>query len=1833
MPKPVHRPASQTAARSKEEQQQKRKADELMKDDTICEDMDEGSAFGRSSKLQRTPVKANNNPPKRTKKDELNDTMVEMDTQSSPTPPEPAPQKGGQQVDEQKKNVEPKEVQAPPQPGTSGAVRVEKKQESSEVPDKNRAQTLMQASKQAANAGFHRASKLLSRRAELQLERSYLGSAKKACDKRSNKSSPDVGSDMTQDLTIERINKKTAPIQKIQGEHPSLHFSPALPAQNYGSKEKALFQEQPQRTELVKGGEPERGEGEENHASMKEGTQRNQVQKGPGVRAPGTEAVELSIPGESATRLRCSVSNIREHIEDNMEFISSEDKLAIINAQEALRKRIQTFCTVRGHLLCAEGQMVKGNRLLVLGESLEKEMQEAVALLLTIPSETDGEKTKSRLSSTKIQEEDSIESETQAFHTGPKDTKNQYRTAKNSRFKTATRDTGAQRSYKRENTQTRGNCGLPNSLKMTQDQLADYRSEAEGLQRSSRIQSHHKLPSVVDLVSNISKPETRGQTEEQEDIPLDERSIEVQVAQQALHQAQKEYEAAVEMSLIRKRERLRSLPDLQGSLTSREKEAPTRMNQGEVHIKASIPSGPFTSRRGKLGSAREGSLGTKKGASTYRPRASSLPFSDFRSHGQDEGDAYYMALPVPWNIQPASMSGNLESLLNLQKGGLLPTFGGSPDHYINFRTTFISLIHSARAGVFAKDMFLRHSLKSCDNMQKLLAVAPPGPVGYSMLISRLEEKFGGHMKAMDYQLTKIKRFQQLQAGQTEALEDFIDTVQGYMAVLETEGQSNPSTHSFYNLILSKLTSELRLKYHGYSVDNPSPQPHDTDHLLAWMSRYLLGPWRREPALFKRKENVPPKGQVQAPRNPPVKSPELKLRAVPAGGRQFQAQAQGSKPCPKCHGAHYLGKCPAYLKLDPKQRELTVKQAGLCYRCLQSGHMIRECRRTWVCDKCQGRHHSTLHGARPAPGGPVELLKKNQEQNQAPGRINRASGDAEDRSPSIEQQNESALQAETSLAPDVIPSSSELEQRAAMLPADMKLHYYFRCYQAEASQETISLRFAVATVMNPKTGKKKTIGILLDDGSNMTLLASSTAEYLGLEGSTHPLAVLGVGGQQQSHQSLVSVLRLAHVNGSIEKNIVIRTMPNPTGGLEVTRWHKYADQWPHLKNLPLLETPAGLKVEMILGNDQGYFHRSLQEVYHPTDIEAPVARLTTLGWTVTGRLLPRSQPHRGPTVMKSIASVFKATVKADTRPTFCQQSEMKLGQEKEIPLATKWVKPEHFGDPLDDDYRPPIINPDDRTAMNILQAGTQQLPSGKVQAPVLWKGEMRPPNNFQAAKQVWLRLKKRLEANPEQYQAYDTNFQKWLDSGYARVVPEEEEDPQAEDLFYLTHFPVIREDKQTTKLRVEIWIKFDQAEHYSTERECLINGVRPKGQIWNQYDLYYEEGMIKLGGRTRREAKPILHSKSSMLAKWLKHLHDTTLRHAGGWKVLLNESRKHFWVFGAYHLIKNIIKNCVQCKRRSPVPLKQRMAPLPTNRFENQSHAAFESIAVDFAGPWYVKIGPGQARQSRLVLVICCTTLRAMRCEIVTRKETSNVLLALQRFAARQRIPKEIYSDNAAEFKRAAKELSMLDTWNQPATLLAPEWQKVTWSHCYPLAPHSNGVVESMVGVAKRAIEKVLAPLPLTDETLMTVCIFAEEIANSRPMGNISMDPRDPQPLTPGMFIGGQPMGQPMRIPPGGGKFTEMWKQMNQVREKLYDRFQAEIVPELEKRDKWWDVVPELKVDDVVVCLNCEPTKDGRWPLGRVAEVEYGHDGLPRGAWVWVNQNFKRRHIHHLMPLI
>ena len=70
-------------------------------------------------------------------------------------------------------------------------------------------------------------------------------------------------------------------------------------------------------------------------------------------------------------------------------------------------------------------------------------------------------------------------------------------------------------------------------------------------------------------------------------------------------------------------------------------------------------------------------------------------------------------------------------------------------------------------------------------------------------------------------------------------------------------------------------------------------------------------------------------------------------------------------CPRCDADHKLKDCPIYRELTPSDRRRFNKNQGLCFQCLEHGHMARTCESGIKCDKCELRHHPLVH---PAPNG-------------------------------------------------------------------------------------------------------------------------------------------------------------------------------------------------------------------------------------------------------------------------------------------------------------------------------------------------------------------------------------------------------------------------------------------------------------------------------------------------------------------------------------------------------------------------------------------------------------------------------------------------------------------------------------------------------------------------------------------------------------------------------------------------------------------------------------------------------------------------------------------------
>ena len=168
----------------------------------------------------------------------------------------------------------------------------------------------------------------------------------------------------------------------------------------------------------------------------------------------------------------------------------------------------------------------------------------------------------------------------------------------------------------------------------------------------------------------------------------------------------------------------------------------------------------------------------------------------------------------------------------------------------------------------------------------------------------------------------------------------------------------------------------------------------------------------------------------------------------------------------------------------------------------------------------------------------------------------------------------------------------------------------------------------------------------------------------------------------------------------------------------------------------------------------------------------------------------------------------------------------------------------------------------------------------------------------------------------------------------------------------------------------------------------------------------------------------------------------------------------------------------------------------------------------------------------------------------------------------------------------------------------------------------------MVKSAKSALRIVLQDRSVNEEVLQSTLVGVEALINGRPLTHVSVDPNEPEALTPNHFLIGRanPNPEPDIFSEREPCSAKSWRTA-QVTTHFWNRWLREYIPNLIERRKWLVPRRNLVFNDIVLVV--EPnTRRGEWPLGRVMEAHSGADGVVRSATVriWTGHDTKSKTI-------
>ena len=163
----------------------------------------------------------------------------------------------------------------------------------------------------------------------------------------------------------------------------------------------------------------------------------------------------------------------------------------------------------------------------------------------------------------------------------------------------------------------------------------------------------------------------------------------------------------------------------------------------------------------------------------------------------------------------------------------------------------------------------------------------------------------------------------------------------------------------------------------------------------------------------------------------------------------------------------------------------------------------------------------------------------------------------------------------------------------------------------------------------------------------------------------------------------------------------------------------------------------------------------------------------------------------------------------------------------------------------------------------------------------------------------------------------------------------------------------------------------------------------------------EDGLLRAHGRLEdvrclpeELRKPvILPQDHPFVILLLRDLHER--RGHCGYKSLIHEARKRFWIVGLRRMAKNVTAKCVTCRKLRKRPLNQLMGQIPNLRVA-AGFPAFSNTAMDMFGPVQIKLGRKTLKEAQ-VIIFTCMTSRAIHLELVTDKTSDAFLMAFRRF--------------------------------------------------------------------------------------------------------------------------------------------------------------------------------------------------------------------------------------------
>ncbi|XP_025835281.1 uncharacterized protein LOC108742837 isoform X2 [Agrilus planipennis] len=1115
----------------------------------------------------------------------------------------------------------------------------------------------------------------------------------------------------------------------------------------------------------------------------------------------------------------------------------------------------------------------------------------------------------------------------------------------------------------------------------------------------------------------------------------------------------------------------------------------------------------------------------------------------------------------------------------------LPVFDGQLGNWLKFRDSFVSMIHE-NVNLDNVDKFNYLKGYVTGEAARTIEALGVSDVNYTIAWNKLKSRYEDSNALLNHHISNLYEIPKMTRNSSFELRKLIDDTTNHLLALEVLGEKI----QYWDRMVIYLTSS---KLH-FSINK------EWERILAGkaemptfkeMVRFLENHCKfLEKTVVDNYSHNEKTNSRFLNKNVPLRNNNIKSYAV---------TTINNKTCALCKGAHPLYACESFKRLSPPERITKVKELGLCFCCLASGHQNKNCS-FGPCKKCGRKHNNLLH------------VEKTSTEVQAP------TGSA---SPQL------------------------------------------TCSALTTTNSASYVLLATANVLlYDKQGREHECRALLDSCSQPNIMTAALCKKLGLEQLKTNITLSGID-QGTRHVACKATTKLKSRINNFSTSITYIVIDKISDNLPSRHVRLNKVQIPAGIELADPQFNYSRPVDILIGASLFYQLMSVgqiklsenQPIFQKTVLGWIVAGSINVAPEkgVVCNIIKNNELHKslerfweiehcygelqGLNKPDLIIKQFLKTVKRDESERFVvsipfKDSISKLGNSRNLAYKRVTTIDRKFSKNLD-------LKLEYIKFMNAPEAKDKQL-NLLIQRVNEEKDEEENNevettnfnifNRFSSYSKLIRTTAYLIRFIKNCREAIKVrNISTNVTQNKNRARKELNKPLSSIELECATNYLVKLSQQQTFSKEI---LELEKFKKLSKTSNLL------------QLNPFLDESrLLRVGGRLKNASIPydqrhqMILSAKHRFAHLLIESEHKRLLHAGCQTVLVS-LRKRFWLLAAKNQIKKILRQCITCFRFNPKQSVYLMGDLPLSRITQMR--AFYVCGVDYAGPFLIK----EKLRSRVAIkayicIFVCFSTKAVHIELVSDLTTNAFLNCLKRFISRRGICKTIYSDNGKNFVGARNELVELGHFLKSTTFQnnVREYASninIDWHFIPPHAPHFGGLWESAVKSAKYHLKRVIGETRLTFEELYTLLTQVEACLNSRPLFPMSNDPNDLSTLTPGHFL----IGDLLTALPQADLCDETTHKLNryqhlqQMLQHFWKRWHLEYLPILQPRKKWTKSTElNLNPGDMVLVRE-DNTPPMQWPLGRIVNTHVGSDNVTRVVSVRVAKGTIKRPVSKIYKL-